>query len=85
MKLTTFAALLPAAAVLLTATLPAQADLLHKHPVAAGAAAGLAAHHFAKKGAAGRAARGQKPNFAERHPVAAGVGAGVAAHHLLHH
>ena len=84
MKLTTFAALLPAA-MLLTATLPAQADLLHKHPVAAGAATGLAAHHFAKKGAAGRAARGQKPNFAERHPIVTGVGAGVAAHHLLHH
>ena len=39
---------------------------------AAGAAAGLAAHHMAKKGAAGRAAHGKKPNLAERHPIATG-------------
>lgn len=76
-------ALLPAAAILVTAVLPAQAGILHKHPVAAGAAAGLAAHHFAKKGAAGRAANGQRPNLAERHPVVSGVAAGVAAHHIL--
>ncbi len=83
MKLTlTLSALLPAA-LLLTATVPAQAGILHKHPVAAGAAAGLAAHHFAKKGAAGRMAHGQKPNFAERHPMATGIAGGVAAHHML--
>ena len=81
----TLSALLPAAAILLTATVPAQAGILHKHPVLAGAAAGLAAHHMAKKGAAGRMAHGQKPNLAERHPMLSGVGAGVAAHHMLKH
>lgn len=84
MKLTTsLLALLPAAAILATAMLPAQAGILHKHPVAAGAAAGLAAHHMAKKGAAGRMAHGQKPNFAERHPVVTGVAGAGLAHHML--
>ena len=85
MKLTTkiTLALLPAAALLVTATVPAQAGILHKHPVAAGAAAGLAAHHFAKKGAAGRAANGQRPNFAERHPMMTGVAGAGVAHHML--
>ncbi len=87
MKLTKLSvlALLPAATVLLTAAVPAQAGILHKHPALAGAAAGLAAHHMAKKGAAGRMAHGQKPNLAERHPILSGVGAGMAAHHMLHH
>ena len=82
----TIPALLPVGAVLLTSaflTVPAQAGILHKHPVAAGAAAGLAAHHMAKKGASSRAAHGKKPNLAERHPMATGVVAGVAAHHML--
>lgn len=90
MTLTKFIApaLLPAAflastlsSMLLTG--PAQAGILHKHPVAAGAAAGLAAHHIAKKGAASRAASGKKPNLAERHPVLSGIAAGAAAHHML--
>lgn len=76
-------ALLPVAAILVTAVLPAQAGILQKHPVAAGAAAGLAAHHFAKKGAASRAAKGKRPNLAERHPIVSGVAAGAAAHHML--
>ena len=79
-------ALLAAGAALLAPTLltgPAQAGILHKHPVAAGAAAGLAAHHLAKKGAAGRAASGKKPNLAERHPMLSGIAAGAAAHHTL--
>ena len=63
-------------------SIPAQAGVLHKHPVLAGAAAGLAAHHMAKKGAAGRAATGKKPNLAERHPMMTGVAAAVAGHHL---
>ena len=84
MKLTfTLSALLPAAALLLSATVPAQAGILHKHPVAAGAAAGLAAHHMAKKGAAGRMAHGQKPNLAERHPMATGIAGAAVAHHML--
>ena len=84
MKLTlTLSALLPAAALLLTATVPAQAGILHKHPALAGAAAGLAAHHMAKKGAASRAAHGQKPNLAERHPMMSGIAGAAAAHHML--
>jgi hypothetical protein len=83
MKLITLAA---AGAALLAPTFltsPAQAGILHKHPVAAGAAAGLAAHHMAKKGAASRAAHGKKPNLAERHPVLSGLAAGGVAHHML--
>ena len=82
MKLT-LSALLPAAAILLTATVPAQAGILHKHPILGGAAAGLAAHHMAKKGAAGRMAHGQKPNMAERHPMMSGLAGAAAAHHML--
>ncbi len=78
-------ALLAASALLLAPVLtaPAQAGILHKHPALAGAAAGLAAHHMAKKGAAGRAANGQRPNMAERHPMLSGLAAGGAAHHML--
>ena len=81
----TLPALLPAFAALLLPALntPAQAGILHKHPVAAGAAAGLVAHHMAKKGAAGRMAHGQRPNLAERHPIMSGVAGGAMAHHML--
>ena len=82
----TIPALLPVAAALLAPAFfafPAQAGILHKHPVMAGAAAGLAAHHMAKKGAAGRMAHGQRPNLAERHPILSGLAAGGAAHHML--
>jgi len=64
------------------AALPAQAGIFHKHPMLAGAAAGLAAHHMAKRGAQGRMAHGGKPNFAERHPMMSGVAAGALAHHM---
>lgn len=86
MKTTQILALLPAALALAAPaflTAPAQASLLHKHPTAAGAAAGLAAHHIAKKGASSRMAHGKRPNLAQRHPLATGVIAGVAAHHML--
>ncbi len=75
------AALLAAGALLAPAFFgaPAQAKgLLHRHPVAAGAAAGLAAHHMAKKSAA----KGHHGVMA-RHPKATGVIAGMAAHHAL--
>ncbi len=65
------------------ASAPAQANPFKKHPMIAGAAAGLMAHHMAKKGAAGRAAHGQKPNLAERHPMLSGAAAAVGAHHML--
>ena len=83
MKTLSTLALLPAALAPAFLTSPVHAGLLHKHPTAAGVAAGLAAHHMAKKGAAGRMAHGKKPNLAERHPMATGVVAGVAAHHML--
>ena len=84
MKLTlALSALLPAAALLLSATVPAQAGILHKHPTLAAGAAGLAAHHMAKKGAATRMAHGQKPNMAERHPMISGMAGAAAAHHML--
>lgn len=58
---------------------PTQAKgLLHRHPGAAGLAAGLAAHHMAKKSAA----HGGHGMMA-RHPKATGVVAGMAAHHML--
>lgn len=56
---------------------------LHRHRMAASIAAGIAAHHYATKGARGRAAHGQRPNFAERHPILSGVGAAAATHHIL--
>lgn len=56
----------------------AHKNILERHPVATGVAAGLAAHHMAKR----RAAAGKKPNLAERHPVATGLVAGLAAHHM---
>ncbi len=77
---------LPAAVAVLLPTLlcaPAQANPFKKHPVIAGAAAGLVAHHMAKKGAAGRMAHGQKPNMAERHPMLSGAAAAVGVHHML--
>jgi hypothetical protein len=67
------------------ATPSAQANVLKKHPLMASAAAGIAAHHYAKKGAAGRAAAGQRPNFAERHPMMSGAAAAIGAHHFLKH
>jgi len=75
------AAALAAAALLVPALLvaPVQAKgLLHMHPVAAGAAAGLAAHHMAKKSAA----HGGHGMMA-RHPKTTGVVAGLAAHRAL--
>ncbi len=62
---------------------PAQANPLKKHPMIAGAAAGMMAHHMAKKGAAGRMAHGAKPNMAERHPMMSGAAAAMGAHHML--
>lgn len=78
-------ALTAAVAILLPSVLsaPVQANPLTKHPLIAGAAAGLAAHHMAKKGAAGRMAHGQKPNMAERHPMLSGAAAAMGAHHIL--
>jgi hypothetical protein len=68
---------------------PAQAQhsFLHRHRTAAAIGAGLAAHHYAKKGAAARARSGRRPNFAERHPILSGLAAGAATHHILkkHH
>lgn len=86
MKTTHVLALLPATLALAAPaflTAPAHAGILKKHPTAAGAAAGLAAHHIAKKGAHSRMAHGKRPNLAQRHPVATGVIAGAAAHHML--
>ncbi len=77
---------LPVAAAILLPTLlstPAQANPLKKHPMIAGAAAGMMAHHMAKKGAAGRMAHGAKPNMAERHPMMSGAAAAMGAHHML--
>lgn len=77
---------LPVAVATLLPTLlstPAQANPLKKHPVLAGAAAGMMAHHMAKRGAAGRMAHGAKPNMAERHPMMSGAAAAVSAHHML--
>ncbi len=77
---------LPIATAVLIPTLVStsvQANPLKKHPLIAGAAAGMMAHHMAKKGAAGRMAHGQKPNMAERHPMLSGVGAAMGAHHML--
>ncbi len=75
------AALLPAVTALIVPALfaaPAQAGILHKHPKAAGIAAGLAAHHMAKKSAS----KGHHGVMA-RHPKATGLAAGLAAHHAL--
>lgn len=85
MKIVPLRATLAALALLAPTALsaPANAGILHKHPKAAGAVAGLAAHHMVKKGAATRAAKGQKPNLAQRHPVATGLAAAVATHHVL--
>jgi hypothetical protein len=57
---------------------PVQAGILHKHPVITGIAAGVAAHHLAKKHGHG---------VLHHHPVMTGIAAGVAAHHLAktHH
>lgn len=77
---------LPVAVAVLLPTLvsaPAQANPFKKHPVIAGAAAGMMAHHMAKKGAAGRMAHGQRPNMAERHPMLSGAAAAMGAHHML--
>ncbi len=57
--------------------------ILHRHRTASTVGAAIAAHHFAKKGAASRRASGQKPNFAERHPILSGAAAGAATHHIL--
>ncbi len=57
---------------------PAQAGILHKHPTAAGVGAGIAAHHMAKKSAAGGG-----HGMMARHPKTTGVAAGMAAHHML--
>ena len=62
---------------------PANAGILHHHPVAAGVAAGMVAHHMAKKSGRNRAAHGGHRNFAQRHPGVTGIAAGVAAHHML--
>lgn len=73
------AALTGAAALILSACLaPASAGVLHKHPKAAGVGAGIAAHHMAKKSAAGGG-----HGMMARHPKTTGVAAGVAAHHML--
>jgi hypothetical protein len=80
-KLSRTAAAVPAALALLTPSFvcsPATAGPLKKHPVAAGVAAGLVAHHMAKKSAA----KGGHGVMA-RHPKATGVVAGLAVHHAL--
>ena len=56
---------------------------LHRHRTAGTVGAAIAAHHYAKKGAASRRAVGKKPNFAERHPILSGAAAGAATHHIL--
>ena len=73
----TLSALLVLAPVLLTGSVQAK-NILQKHPTASGVAAGVAAHHMAKKSAA----HGGHGLMA-RHPVATGVVAGAAAHHML--
>lgn len=57
-----------------------RANVLHKHPTAAGIGAGLVAHHMAKK-----AARHGSHSIVARHPVATGIAAGIATHHVLKH
>ncbi len=85
-------ALLPAALALtapafvsspaLAQAAPKKPNMMQRHPKATGVAAGLAAHHMAKKGAKGKMAQGKKPNMMQRHPKATGVAAGLAAHHM---
>ena len=57
-------------------TTPASAGILHRHPKAAGLAAGLAAHHMAKHAHGG---------IMHRHPMMTGIAAGMATHHVLKH
>lgn len=57
-------------------TAPANAGILHRHPIAASLAAGMAAHHMAKHAHGG---------MMHRHPMMTGVAAGMAAHHMLKH
>ena len=67
---------------------PAQArSFAQKHPIITGAAAGIAAHHYAKKWGRRRTMHGRHRNFAERHPVLTGAAAAAAAHHVAkrHH
>ena len=73
MKLRTLflAALALAAPVFVQA--PAQAGIMHKHPTMTGMAAGMAAHHMAKKHGHG---------MMHRHPMITGMAAGMAAHHM---
>jgi len=54
-----------------------------RHPVATSVAAGVAAHHIAKKTGQNRTAAGRNRNFAQRHPVATGVAAAAATHHVI--
>lgn len=70
-------ALIPAAATLLATVLstPAQAGILHRHPGAAGLAAGLAAHHMAK--------HSHGHGMMHRHPMLTGIAAAAATHHML--
>jgi hypothetical protein len=52
---------------------PAQASMIHKHPKMTGIAAGMVAHHEAKKHGHG---------FMHKHPMMTGMAAGLAAHHM---
>ena len=54
-------------------TPPKKKNILQRHPVATGVAAGVAAHHYAKT---------RKSGFMHKHPVVTGVAAAAAAHHL---
>src|SRR5205807_5717216 len=54
-----------------------------RHPVVTSVAAGVAAHHVAKKTGRRRTATGRRRNFAQRHPVATGVAAAAATHHVI--
>jgi len=54
-----------------------------RHPVATSVAAGVAAHHIAKKTGQNRTANGGHRNLAQRHPMATGVAAAAATHHVI--
>lgn len=80
-------AFLPAVALaggLVTVSEPAGAarNFAQKHPILTGAAAGIAAHHYAKKWGRRRSQVGRRRNFAERHPIITGAAAAGVAHHF---
>ena len=76
----TMASMTAALAILMPTliSVPAHAGFLKRHPVASGVAAGLIAHHMAKK-----SAKHGHRGFLARHPVATGVVTGALVHHHL--